>query len=1004
MADDAAVAGRPPAAADCPRWHPQLALAALAARAHHHETTLTVADVDWPRFAPAFAAARPRPLLHDLPDARRALEPRGASAARTMRLLAAGSATSLRPIGSPTCLRLVRTHTAAVLGHPDASRLDPQHGFLSTSASTRSWRSNSASGSARDRRDLPATLTFDHPSPHHVADFLRRSLSRPPSASLAVPDEAAPGRARSDDEPSPLSASALRLPGGVVDLAALWRLLSRASTRSAPSPPTAGTPTRSTTPTPTPGQELRPRGRFLDRVDLFDAALLRHQPARGEAHRPAATPPARDRLGGARARRHAPAAPRHADRRLRRHRRPATTRALPRRPRTRGPLPAPARAARRRRAARLHARAAGPGAHRRHRLLLLAGRAPPRLPGAAPRRVRRSRSPAACRSWPRPDAFVVLCRAARARARRPLQDLLGRAPTATAAARASACSLSSACATPRRTATRCSPSSAAAPSTTTARRSGITAPERHRAAEGASARPRRRRGSRPPTSTSSRRHGTGTSLGDPIEAQALARRRTARTRPERAPAARLRQDQHRPPRGRRRLAGVIKMVAGAAARARCPRPCTPTPAPAHRLGAGPSGCSTRAAALAAERPPAPRRRLRRSASAAPTPTSSSRRPPPSPRCRGRRPSAPHAGRCRRGLALRPGPRPRCGPGRAAARSPRRAPRRSRSPTSPARSPPRAPTSSAAPSSSRATATALLDALARARRGTDRAARRASAGPRAGRQGRLRLPGPGLAVGRDGAARCSRPRRSSASSSRPARAPSRPTSTGRCSPSSAASPAPRPSTASTSSSPPLRRDGLPRRPLALHGRRARRRRRPQPGRDRRRLRRRRPLPRRRRQGRRAAQPRPPALAGRGAMVAVELPAADVERRLAPFGGRLSIAAINSPRSTVVSGDADAVDALARAARQAARSSPARSRVDYASHCAHMEALRDDSSRLLADLAPRAPRIPLYSTVTGGAHRRRRARRRLLVPKPPPARPLRGRPSAPCSPTATASSSR
>ena len=50
----------------------------------------------------------------------------------------------------------------------------------------------------------------------------------------------------------------------------------------------------------------------------------------------------------------------------------------------------------------------------------------------------------------------------------------------------------------------------------------------------------------------------------------------------------------------------------------------------------------------------------------------------------------------------------------------------------------------------------------------------------------------------------------------------------------------------------------------------------------------------------------ALAGRGGMVSVPLPAAEVET-----GDGLSVAAVNGPRSTVVSGDTGALDGTARA---------------------------------------------------------------------------------------------
>ncbi|OLF05652.1 type I polyketide synthase, partial [Actinophytocola xanthii] len=94
-------------------------------------------------------------------------------------------------------------------------------------------------------------------------------------------------------------------------------------------------------------------------------------------------------------------------------------------------------------------------------------------------------------------------------------------------------------------------------------------------------------------------------------------------------------------------------------------------------------------------------------------------------------------------------------------------------------------------------------------------------------------------------------------------------------------------------------------------------------------------------------------GLGGMVSVPLPADEV-----PAIAGLSVAAVNGPHTTVVSGDVAAVAAVLAAVPGAKRVP-----VGYASHSAHVEAVRD---RLLAELAPVTPRpaaVPLYSTVTG-----------------------------------------
>src|SRR5439155_3708430 len=60
---------------------PELAISALGRALDEGTATLTVADIDWARFAPPFTAMRPSPLLSALPEVRAALEvPAGAEA------------------------------------------------------------------------------------------------------------------------------------------------------------------------------------------------------------------------------------------------------------------------------------------------------------------------------------------------------------------------------------------------------------------------------------------------------------------------------------------------------------------------------------------------------------------------------------------------------------------------------------------------------------------------------------------------------------------------------------------------------------------------------------------------------------------------------------------------------------------------------------------------------------------------------------------------------------
>jgi acyl transferase domain-containing protein len=82
----------------------------------------------------------------------------------------------------------------------------------------------------------------------------------------------------------------------------------------------------------------------------------------------------------------------------------------------------------------------------------------------------------------------------------------------------------------------------------------------------------------------------------------------------------------------------------------------------------------------------------------------------------------------------------------------------------------------------------------------------------------------------------------------------------------------------------------------------------------------------------------ALAGRGGMLSIAEPADAVRQRIASFGERLSLAAVNGPSATVVSGDLDALRELAESCPESVRARMLP--VDYASHSAHVDELREE----------------------------------------------------------------
>ncbi|MBC3839566.1 acyltransferase domain-containing protein [Streptacidiphilus sp. 4-A2] len=109
----------------------------------------------------------------------------------------------------------------------------------------------------------------------------------------------------------------------------------------------------------------------------------------------------------------------------------------------------------------------------------------------------------------------------------------------------------------------------------------------------------------------------------------------------------------------------------------------------------------------------------------------------------------------------------------------------------------------------------------------------------------------------------------------------------------------------------------------------------------------------------------ALSGRGGMMSVAESVAAVEQRMARLGlqpDRASVAAVNGPAATVLSGEPAALDALladCEGEGVRARILP----VDYASHGPQVDAIREEVLRLLAGVAPKPAAIPMVSALTG-----------------------------------------
>ncbi|MCL6302958.1 type I polyketide synthase [Streptomyces kronopolitis] len=106
-----------------------------------------------------------------------------------------------------------------------------------------------------------------------------------------------------------------------------------------------------------------------------------------------------------------------------------------------------------------------------------------------------------------------------------------------------------------------------------------------------------------------------------------------------------------------------------------------------------------------------------------------------------------------------------------------------------------------------------------------------------------------------------------------------------------------------------------------------------------------------------------VAGRGGALAVGLSAQAATDRIAPWHGKLSIAAVNGADSVVVSGEAGALHDFQEGCNADGVWSRRVDVAGIAAHSAEIESVRDELVAALQGIAPREADVPFYSTVTG-----------------------------------------
>jgi acyl transferase domain-containing protein len=173
-------------------------------------------------------------------------------------------------------LEAVRTEAAAVLGHASIEPVQPDAPFSSLGFDSLLALDLRGRLVARTGLALPATLAFDHPTADALADHLLDEMGGGTTGPAEDPSRAVVTAHRADDEPLAVVSMSCRFPGGLDTPEDLWRLLTDGADAMTPFPEDRGWDTASLYhPDPDhPGTSYTREGGFLHGVGEFDPELF----------------------------------------------------------------------------------------------------------------------------------------------------------------------------------------------------------------------------------------------------------------------------------------------------------------------------------------------------------------------------------------------------------------------------------------------------------------------------------------------------------------------------------------------------------------------------------------------------------------------------------------------------------------------------------------------------------------------------------------------------------
>ncbi|MFG2342446.1 SDR family NAD(P)-dependent oxidoreductase, partial [Streptomyces yangpuensis] len=215
---------------------PELAIAALGRAMSDDETALVVADVDWARFGPLFTALRPSPLLSAVTaEAAQPAGPLVSAPAGPMGAFAARLAGLPPEQRNRSVAELIRAQVAEVLGHAQSAAVDLDRTFQELGFDSLMAVELRNRLGATTELTMPASVIYDYPTPTALVEHVCREalgvaeVVLAPTATRAV-----------DNDPIVIVGMGCRFPGGVDSPEAFWELVSSGGDAISPFPADRG--------------------------------------------------------------------------------------------------------------------------------------------------------------------------------------------------------------------------------------------------------------------------------------------------------------------------------------------------------------------------------------------------------------------------------------------------------------------------------------------------------------------------------------------------------------------------------------------------------------------------------------------------------------------------------------------------------------------------------------------------------------------------------------------